>query len=152
MGGRDDGGVPLVIFRSGLRRMAGELKMERRAIHPVLGVPVPVAGETAKEKEIDEEKLPALLAEDYRINPGIFMSREDVLERFEVDGSAIDNALVALEEKGLVKLYRTKKGIELAKVTYEGAWTAPIRRNTTGGSRGGLRTEGGRGSFEGVIS
>ena len=110
----------LVIFRSGVRKMAGELKMERREIHPVLGVPVPAVGEASKGKGIDEERLLALLAEDYRINPGIFMSREDILERFDVDGAALDGALVALEEKGLARLYRTKKGIELAKATYDG--------------------------------
>ena len=33
---------------------------------------------------------------------------------------ASDEALAGLEARGLVKLYRTKKGISLAKATYEG--------------------------------
>jgi alkylation response protein AidB-like acyl-CoA dehydrogenase len=110
----------LVIFRTAMRQMAEDLKMQRRVIHPVLGVPVPVSGKTEKEKEIDEEKLLAALAEDYRVNPGLFMSREDIKELFDVDSATLDDLLISLEKKGLVKLYRTKKGIELAKATYEG--------------------------------
>jgi alkylation response protein AidB-like acyl-CoA dehydrogenase len=110
----------LVIFRTALRQMAEDLKMPHRVVHPTLGVPVSVPGTIEKEKEIDEERLLAALAEDYRVNPGLFMSREDIKELFEVDSATLDDLLASLEKKGLVKLYRTKKGIELAKATYEG--------------------------------
>lgn len=120
MGGGTMEACRLVIFRTGVRRMAKEFTMERKIVHPVLGIPVPAAPEADKEKEIDEDKLLALLAEDYRVNPGIFMSCEDILESFEADRSILEDLLTSLERKGLVKLYRTKKGIELAKATYEG--------------------------------
>jgi alkylation response protein AidB-like acyl-CoA dehydrogenase len=110
----------LVIFRTALRQMAEDLKMERRVIHPELGVPVPASARADKEKDVTEERLLALLAEDYRVNPGLFMSREDITELFAVESATLDGLLVSLETKGLVKLYRTKKGIELAKATYEG--------------------------------
>jgi hypothetical protein len=110
----------LVIFRTALRRMAEDLKMERRVIHPTLGVPVPTAFKEKKRKDIDEETLLQVLAEDYRINPGLFMSREDIQEIFEVDDATLDDLLTSLESKGLVKLLRTKRGIELAKATYAG--------------------------------
>ncbi|MBA4418821.1 MAG: acyl-CoA dehydrogenase [Syntrophus sp. (in: bacteria)] len=108
-----------VIFKSGLRIMAEDLTMPRRVIHKDLGVPVPAAGPVEKQSNISEEKVLALLAEDYRINPGLYMSRGDLSEHF-TDSAALDNVLIALEEKSLAKVYRTKKGIELAKATYEG--------------------------------
>ena len=110
----------LVIFRSGVRQMADEHKMLQRIIHPTLGVPLPVADSLPKETDVNEEKLLAALAEDYRINPGLFMSKEDLKGFFEVDDKTLDALLNSLEAQGEVKLYRSKKGIELAKATYEG--------------------------------
>jgi len=110
----------LVIYRTGLRQMAEEFRMPRRVIHEELGVPVPVAEKPERTRDIDEEKLLKALAEDYRVNPGLYMSREDIKEAFEAEDGKLDELLVSLEKKGLVKLYRDKKGIALAKATYEG--------------------------------
>jgi hypothetical protein len=100
--------------------MAKDLKMERRTVHPALGVPVPATGPEPKEKGLTEEKLLDLLAEDYRVNPGLFMSREDIKESWDVDDATLDDLLASLERKGLAALYRTKKSISLAKATYAG--------------------------------
>jgi alkylation response protein AidB-like acyl-CoA dehydrogenase len=110
----------LVIFRTALRQMADEFRMRRRVIHPQLGVPVPAPEAPVKEKGLDEDKLLAFLAEDYRVNPGLFMSRDDLKELCDIDDVGLDTLLASLEGKGLVKLYRTKKGIELVKATYDG--------------------------------
>ena len=110
----------LVIFRTAIRQMADELKMRRRVVHEKLGVPVPVAKASAKQKEVTEGTLIAALAEDYRVNPGLYMSMADFKEQFDADEKALSETLTALEQQGLVKLYRTKKGVELAKATYEG--------------------------------
>jgi alkylation response protein AidB-like acyl-CoA dehydrogenase len=110
----------LVIYRTGLRQMADELKMPHRVIHEELGVPVPVGSLPEKQKTMNEEGLLKILAEDYRINPGLYMSREDLKESFEVDDARVDEVLLSLERKGLVKLYRDKKGIALSKATYDG--------------------------------
>jgi hypothetical protein len=110
----------LVIFRSGIRQMADDLKMQQRVIHHTLGIPVPVGDSLQKERDVSEEKLLAALAEDYRINPGLFMSKEDLKGLFEVDDATLDMLLSSLEGKGDIKLYRSKKGIELAKATYDG--------------------------------
>jgi alkylation response protein AidB-like acyl-CoA dehydrogenase len=110
----------LVTFRSGTRQWAGELKMRRRVIHPDLGVPVPANGKPEKQGSASEEKLLHLLAEDYRVNPGLYMSREDIKDCFDADDARLDELLGALEKQGLAKLYRTKKGIELVKATYDG--------------------------------
>ena len=110
----------LVIYRTGLRQMSDEFKMPRRVIHEELGVPVPMASSPERQKSIDEENLLRLLAEDYRINPGLYMSRADLKESFEVEDAKLDEVLLALERKGWVKLYRDKKGINLSKATYDG--------------------------------
>jgi alkylation response protein AidB-like acyl-CoA dehydrogenase len=110
----------LVIYRTALRQMADEFKMPRRVIHGELGVPVPATSLPEKEKSIDEEGLLKLLAEDYRVNPGLYMSRAEIKESFDVEETKLDELLLSLERKGLVKLYREKKGIALSKATYEG--------------------------------
>ncbi|MCX8022034.1 MAG: acyl-CoA/acyl-ACP dehydrogenase [Syntrophorhabdaceae bacterium] len=110
----------LVIFRSALRQMAEDLKMARRIVHPELGIPVPIMDTQEKRKDIDEEGLLKVLAEDYRVNPGLFMSRDDLKEIYDVEDSRLDETLTSLEKKGFVRLYRSKRGIELAKATYDG--------------------------------
>jgi len=111
--------MKLLIYRMGLREMADELKMPRRVIHKELGVPMPAAA-PAKQPKIDDDKLLKVLAEDYRVNPGLYMSREDLKEQFDVENEELERVLLSLEEKKLVKLYRRRGIIELAKATYEG--------------------------------
>lgn len=110
----------MVIHRTAIRQMAEDLKMPRRVIHKELGVPITASRTAEKKKEMDEETLLKVLAEDYRVNPGLHMSREDIKEFFDVDEANLDQALLALESQGLTKLYRDRKGIALAKATYEG--------------------------------
>ena len=110
----------LVIFRTAMRQMADELKMRRRKIHKDLGVPIPETVHAEKQASPDGEGLLKALAEDYRVNPGLYMSLADLKEAFDVEEGRLEALLSALESEGLVKLYRTKKGIELAKATYEG--------------------------------
>ena len=47
-------------------------------------------------KDIDEEKLLHLLTEDYRANPGLYMSSDDVKECFEVEDDRFDQLLLSL--------------------------------------------------------
>jgi alkylation response protein AidB-like acyl-CoA dehydrogenase len=110
----------VVIYRTAVREMADELKMPRRVIHKELGVPVLTNKPPEKQKEINEKHLLKVLAEDYRVNPGLHMSREDIMEHFDVKEQDLDQALAGLDDKGLVRLFRDKKGIALAKATYEG--------------------------------
>ncbi|OGP61990.1 MAG: acyl-CoA dehydrogenase, partial [Deltaproteobacteria bacterium RBG_13_47_9] len=110
----------LVVYRTGLRQMAEEFKMPSRVIHNELGVPVPVSSPPDKRKSIDEESLLKSLAEDYRVNPGLYMSLEDLREVFEVEEAKLNEVLSSLEKKGLARLYRDRKGIALVKATYEG--------------------------------
>jgi alkylation response protein AidB-like acyl-CoA dehydrogenase len=110
----------LVIFRTAMREMAEAFKAQRKVIHEKLGIPVPLQGEPVRQKGVDEEKVLYALAEDYRINPGLHMSVEDLEEYFETSREDLNEVLASLEKKDMVKLYRTKKGIQLAKATYDG--------------------------------
>ena len=109
-----------VIFKSGVKQMAEDLKMRRRVIHEELGVPVPAFGDAVKRNHVDEDAVLGVLAEDYRVNPGLFMSLDDIGQYLEADEGSLGSLLTDLETKGLAKLYRTKKGISLAKATYDG--------------------------------
>jgi len=106
-----------IIYRMGIRDVP---RVPRRKIHQKLGVPLPIARSSEKEKEINEEKLLRTLAEDYRVNPGLYMHRDDIKELYMVGDKELDDILVSLEEKKLVKLYRRHGMIELAKATYKG--------------------------------
>lgn len=110
----------MVIFKSGMKQMAQDMKMRRRVIDETLGVPVPASKPIEVQAGVDEEKVLLLLAEDYRVNPGLFMTRQDIAQYFTEDGARLDAALSGLEQKGLAKVYRAKGAITLAKATYDG--------------------------------
>jgi hypothetical protein len=110
----------LVIYRTALRQMADEFRIPRRVIHEELGVPVPATSFPEKQKSIDEERLLKLLGEDYRVNPGLYMSLGDMKEFFDVEDTKLNEVLLSLEKKSFVRLYRDRKGIALVKATYEG--------------------------------
>lgn len=109
-----------VIFRIGLREMASELKMRHRVLHPELGVPIPSPKERVREDQVDERTLLTLLSDDYKVNPGLYMDREDLKEGAEVTDERLDEILLSLEARGWVKLYREGGAIRMAKATYEG--------------------------------
>jgi alkylation response protein AidB-like acyl-CoA dehydrogenase len=113
----------LLIARLAPRFMGDELKIPRRRMDEELGIPVTVyvPGQLKpglKSKTL-EDRILELLAEDYRVNPGLYMTKQEIEEDLEEE--EIDEALMNLEQKGLVYLYRGKKGdIRLVKATYEG--------------------------------
>ncbi|TEB14734.1 Acyl-CoA dehydrogenase [Pelotomaculum sp. FP] len=110
----------LTIFRSALKLMAEDIQMPRRVIDEKLGVPVPAVGPVEKKLAVSEDNLLAVLAEDYKINPGLHMTLGDIKEYIAADDAALEKAIVALEEKGYVMVLRNKKGIQLVKATYDG--------------------------------
>jgi len=111
----------MVLYRQGIRTMADDIKMPHRMIHPKLGVPIST-NKPAVFKQVNEGTVLEMLAEDYRVNPGLFMSRTDMKEKLAgVTDEQLNQALMALETKGLVKLYKDRRGnITLAKATYKG--------------------------------
>jgi len=111
----------LVIFKGGLKTMAKDLKLPLRRIHNKLGVPISTSEQPAK-LEPSEDNVLKMLSGDYQVNPGLFMSREDLKERLaNASDEKLDQVLKNLESTGLAKLYRDGRGtIALAKATYEG--------------------------------
>jgi alkylation response protein AidB-like acyl-CoA dehydrogenase len=111
----------MVLYRQGIRAMADELKMPHRRIHPKLGIPVSTLKPEAAG-ENSEKAMLEVLAEDYRVNPGLFMSRTDVKERLRgISDEQLNQLLIALETQGLVKLHKDRRGnITLAKATFKG--------------------------------
>jgi len=111
----------LVILRGGLKAMSKDLRMPRRHIHKTLKVPLSTV-EPMLKLEPTEDDILTLLADDYMVNPGLHMTREDIKERLkDTNDQKLDNILTGLETKGLVKLYRdARRSITLAKATYEG--------------------------------
>jgi len=119
-GGGTTDAIKLHIYRAGLRQMANDLSMPHRIIHPELGVPVTSPSKPEKQSQVDEDGLLRILAEDYRVNPGLYMSLDDLKNYFNTEDQNLDQLLLALEEKGFVKLYRKKKQIQMVKATHEG--------------------------------
>jgi alkylation response protein AidB-like acyl-CoA dehydrogenase len=111
----------MVLYRQGIRSMADELKMPHRHIHPKLGVPISTTKPSVME-EATEATMLEVLAEDYRVNPGLYMNRADMKGRFaNITDEQLSQLLTALEAKGLAKLYKDRRGnISLAKATYKG--------------------------------
>jgi alkylation response protein AidB-like acyl-CoA dehydrogenase len=113
--------MKLVIFRGGLRALGEGLKMPKRRIHERLGVPISTT-EPLPKVEATENGILKMLAEDYKVNPGLYMTVEDLKERVaEAADEKLEKILSSLETKGLAKLYRDGKGkITLVKATYNG--------------------------------
>jgi alkylation response protein AidB-like acyl-CoA dehydrogenase len=111
----------MVLFRQGLRGLRDELKMPHRHIDPKLGIPVSTTKPQVIAK-VTEKTLLEMLAEDYLVNPGLYMSKDDMKEKLtDVDAEQLERLLTSLEVKGLVKLYKDRRGtIALAKATYKG--------------------------------
>jgi alkylation response protein AidB-like acyl-CoA dehydrogenase len=111
----------LVIFRGGLKALGKDLRMPSRRIHEKLGVPISTSEALAKLKT-SEDGILKVLAEDYRVNPGLYMAREDLKERLaDTMDEKLDEILKDLESKGLLKLYLDSHGtIALVKATYAG--------------------------------
>ncbi len=111
----------MVLYRQGIRALADDLKMPHREMQPKLNVPV----STTKPNvftEINEKTILKLLADDYRVNPGLYMKRSDIEEKLaSVTEAQLTQILSALEAKGLLRLHRDKRGnITLAKATFKG--------------------------------
>jgi alkylation response protein AidB-like acyl-CoA dehydrogenase len=111
----------LVVYRGETRAMAGDLKLPRRRVHEKIGVPISTT-EPLPTVEPSEKGLLEVLAENYRVNPGLFMTREDIKERLaKVSDDELNGLLTTLESKGLAQLYKDRRGaILMARASYKG--------------------------------
>lgn len=113
--------LKVLLYRMGLTSMAKDLKPPIRAIDPELKVPMPV-GKAFKKKAVSgEDDVLKLLAENYRVNPGLYMTVGDIKEQLEVGDEDLVKYLLALEQKGLAFVQKNRKGVvQLAAATYTG--------------------------------
>jgi len=90
-------------------------------MHPTLGVPISTLS-LSPITEINEKTVLEMLAEDYKVNPGLYMGRNDMKTLLTgVTDEKLDSIITALEAKGLAKLHRDRKRrIALAKASYKG--------------------------------
>jgi alkylation response protein AidB-like acyl-CoA dehydrogenase len=110
------------------RLFENEIRQPRRRIHKKFRIPIPYfesPGEKTKAAPSTAEKMEKAvletLAEDYFVNPGLHMKREELMEDTALNEDQLDETLLSLEEKKLVDLWRDRHGvIKLAKATYEG--------------------------------
>ena len=111
----------MIIYRGELRSMADELKMPRRTIHEKLGIPISTTKPVPKLRA-NERALLEALAENYRVNPGLYMTREDVKERLAaIPDSELDKLFATLETKDLVKLHKDRRGaVLMIRATHKG--------------------------------
>lgn len=109
----------LVIFRQGIRILEEDLKVPSFEFNEELNIPMPGTGNPEKQKGGDS--ILQVMAEYYRVHPGLHLSRKELSARLEMTETEMDSELLSLEEAGLVDLYRDRKGVVvLARSTYEG--------------------------------
>jgi len=71
--------------------------------------------------EVNEENILKVIAHDYKVNPGLYMSPDDIREDIGGSRSAIRKIVESLEEQNLVVTHRDRQGkMALVKATYEG--------------------------------
>jgi alkylation response protein AidB-like acyl-CoA dehydrogenase len=111
----------MVIYRGGTKEMSMDLKMPYRRMHEKLKVPISSA-KPLPIVEPTEKGVLEILAEDYLVNPGLYMTRTEIKERIaDISDQQLDGLLTNLEAKGLAKLYKDRKGtITMIKATYAG--------------------------------
>jgi len=112
--------LKLLIYRQGTKIMKSDLKVPRRVIDPELGIPLPIGKTPAPAAARSEADVLGVLAENYRVNPGLHMTLEDIREWIDIDEAKLVKHLEALEKSGVVGLYRSRKGISLARITLSG--------------------------------
>lgn len=113
--------LKIVMYRMGLSVLAEDLKAPARVIDPELRVPMPLGKLPPPKAVSNEDDILKVLAEDYRVNPGLHMSMEDLKERLNVSDEELNKYLLGLEEKGLANLHKDRRGaVELARATFEG--------------------------------
>jgi alkylation response protein AidB-like acyl-CoA dehydrogenase len=111
----------LLIYRMGNRYLAKDMRVPIRIIDDKLNIPISIGKPPTAKRVNDENDVLKILAENYRVNPGLHMTLGDIQEQLDIGNQELIANLMSLEEKELVGLYRDKrKIITLAKATFKG--------------------------------
>ena len=112
--------LKLLIYRQGTRSLKKDLKVPQRVIDPELNIPLPVGKPLPQKPAKSEDDVLKILAENYRVNPGLHMTMSDIKEWLDITDEDLVKYLESIEKQGFAGCYRTRKGISLARVTYRG--------------------------------
>lgn len=114
----------MVLCRQGIELLAKDLEAPQRVISEKLGIPITVGKEKVRplaRGSSGEQRLLEVFAENYRVNPGLYMTRHEMKSQAEMNDEELNTHLASLEKKGLAKTYKGRKGdVSLARATYEG--------------------------------
>jgi len=111
----------LLIYRMGSRLFAEGLKPPIRVIDDELKLPLPIGKPPVPKAVQDEMDVMRVLAESYRVNPGLHMTIADIRQFLDVTDEALFKHLETLEEKGWISQWINRKGqVELVKPTLTG--------------------------------
>jgi alkylation response protein AidB-like acyl-CoA dehydrogenase len=115
-----DEALKMVLYRMGTRTLAKDLRVPARAIDKDTNAPVPL-GKVPREVAKSESDILELLAHDYKVNPGLHMTFEDLKERLEVSDENLNKYIENLEKQGLASVYRGNKANDImARISFEG--------------------------------
>jgi len=115
----------LLIYRMASRQYAETLRPPVRMIDDELGIPLPIGPAPEPRKVEDEMDVLRVLAENYRVNPGLHMTIPDIKQFLDISDEDLLKYLDALEEKGLASQWQNRKGqVELVKATLAGIQAA----------------------------
>jgi alkylation response protein AidB-like acyl-CoA dehydrogenase len=111
----------LLIYRMGNKEFAADLQPPIRVIDEELQTPLPL-GKAPPPKPIDSETdVLKVLAENYRVNPGLHMTIGDIKQFLDAPDDVLLQHLASLEEKGLASQFKNRRGqVEMAKATLRG--------------------------------
>ncbi|MBD3227894.1 MAG: acyl-CoA dehydrogenase [Candidatus Lokiarchaeota archaeon] len=112
----------MIIYRGILQEPGFNDIDHRFKLHPELDVPIITSEESPwLDKELTEETFLKILADDYKMNPGLYMTDQDLRDLTNWKRSGIREMAEKLEEEGLVVTYRDRKGkVKMVKATYKG--------------------------------
>ncbi|MHA1378360.1 MAG: acyl-CoA dehydrogenase family protein [Candidatus Helarchaeota archaeon] len=112
----------IIIYRMTLQKR-GLLEMTHHfTLHETKGVPI-ITNKPSKWEgcEINKENLLKILADDYKMNPGLYMTIDDFRQLTKGRKKLINETLEELEKEGTIATLRDRKGkLILAKANYVG--------------------------------
>jgi alkylation response protein AidB-like acyl-CoA dehydrogenase len=112
----------MIIYRMSLQKRGFLDLTHHFALHETKGVPI-ITNKPSKWEncEINKENLLKILAEDFRVNPGLYMTIEDLRTMTNGRKKVISETLEELDKEGTIVSYKDRKGkLIMAKANYVG--------------------------------
>jgi alkylation response protein AidB-like acyl-CoA dehydrogenase len=115
----------LIIYRMADREYAPHLQPYVRAYDEELAAVLPVGRPEPPKAVSSETDVLGVLAEDYRVNPGLHMTLADIRKFLVADDDELAKHLESLEEQGLAAQYRDRRGrVRMVRATLKGIKSA----------------------------